>query len=46
VGGEWGGVAAWLIGPLLGGVLAWAVYEYVLNPRPKLTEHAAPAEQA
>lgn len=33
VGGEWGGVAAWLVGPLLGGVLAWALYEYVLAPR-------------
>jgi MIP family channel proteins len=33
VGGEWGGVAAWLIGPLLGGLLAWAVHEYVIAPR-------------
>ncbi len=33
VGGEWGGIAAWLIGPLLGGVLAWALHEYVLMPR-------------
>jgi MIP family channel proteins len=33
VGGEWGGVAAWLIGPLIGGVLAWALHEYVLEPR-------------
>jgi MIP family channel proteins len=46
VGGEWGGVAAWLIGPLLGGVLAWAVYEYVISPRSKGTRHAAPAEHA
>lgn len=36
VGGEWGGLAAWLIGPLLGGILAWALREYVLEPR----EHA------
>src|SRR5215204_676190 len=33
IGGEWGGVAAWLIGPLIGAVLAWAVHEYVLEPR-------------
>lgn len=33
VGGEWGGIAAWLVGPLLGGVLAWALYEYVIAPR-------------
>ncbi|HMG29348.1 MAG TPA: aquaporin [Jiangellaceae bacterium] len=33
VGGEWGGTAAWLIGPLLGGILAWALHEYVLAPR-------------
>ena len=46
VGGEWGGVVAWLIGPLLGGVLAWAVYEYVIAPRPETTKHAAPAEHA
>ncbi len=46
VGAEWGGVAAWLIGPLLGGALAWAVYEYVIAPRPEATKHAAPAEHA
>jgi MIP family channel proteins len=33
VSGEWGGTAAWLIGPLLGGVLAWALHSYVLMPR-------------
>lgn len=33
VGGEWGGVLAWLIGPLVGGALAWALHEYVLTPR-------------
>lgn len=36
VGGEWGGVAAWLIGPLLGGLLAWAVHEYVIAPQPEV----------
>lgn len=46
VGGEWGGTVAWLIGPLLGGVLAWAVYEYLISPRPEITKHAAPAERA
>jgi MIP family channel proteins len=46
VGGEWGGTAAWLIGPLLGGVLAWAVYEYLISPRPEITKHAAPAERS
>lgn len=45
VGGEWGGTAAWLVGPLLGGVLAWAVYEYLISPRPEITKHAAPAER-
>lgn len=35
VGGEWGATAAWLIGPMVGGVLAWAVYEYVISPREK-----------
>jgi MIP family channel proteins len=33
VGGEWGGTLAWLIGPLLGGVAAWALHTYVLTPR-------------
>jgi MIP family channel proteins len=33
VGGEWGGTVAWLIGPLLGGIAAWALHEYVLMPR-------------
>ncbi len=33
VGGEWGGTAAWLFGPLIGGALAWALHEYVLTPR-------------
>jgi MIP family channel proteins len=33
VGGEWSGIAAWLFGPLLGGVVAWALHEYVLMPR-------------
>lgn len=36
VGGEWGGVLAWLIGPVLGGMLAWAVHEYVLAPHPEV----------
>lgn len=36
VGGEWGGIAAWLIGPVLGAALAWAVYEYVLAPQPEV----------
>jgi MIP family channel proteins len=33
VGGEWGGTLAWLFGPLLGGVAAWALHTYVLMPR-------------
>ncbi|HEX2361285.1 MAG TPA: aquaporin [Jiangellaceae bacterium] len=33
VGGVWGGTLAWLIGPLLGGVAAWALHTYVLTPR-------------
>lgn len=38
VGGGWGGVAAWLIGPLLGAALAWAVYQYVLAPTPEVAD--------
>jgi MIP family channel proteins len=38
VSGEWGALGAWLIGPLLGGALAWAVYEYVLAPGPEVTQ--------
>jgi MIP family channel proteins len=34
VGGEWGGWAAWLIGPLAGGALAALVHDYVFAPRP------------
>jgi MIP family channel proteins len=33
VSGEWGGTLAWLMGPLLGGVAAWALHTYVLMPR-------------
>ena len=33
VGGVWSGTLAWLIGPLLGGVAAWALHTYVLTPR-------------
>jgi glycerol uptake facilitator-like aquaporin len=33
VGGEWGGTVAWLFGPLLGGIAAWALHAYVLMPR-------------
>ena len=33
VSGEWGGTLAWLIGPLLGGVAAWALHTYVIMPR-------------
>jgi MIP family channel proteins len=33
VSGEWGGVLAWVVGPLIGGVLAWLVHDYVLRPR-------------
>ncbi len=41
VGGEWSAFGAWLIGPLLGGALAWAVYEYVLAPASDVRpEHA------
>lgn len=31
VGGEWGGIASWLLGPLIGAVLAWLVFEYVIT---------------
>lgn len=33
VGGEWSAWAAWLIGPLVGGVLAALVHDHVLSPR-------------
>lgn len=46
VGGEWGATAAWLIGPLLGAVLAWAVYEYVISPRAEDVPSVEPAEDA
>ncbi len=32
VGGEWDGIASWLAGPLIGAVLAWALYTYVIAP--------------
>lgn len=32
-GGEWSGWPAWLIGPMLGGVAAWALYEFVISDR-------------
>jgi len=38
VSGEWGALGAWLIGPLLGAALAWAVFEYVLAPAPEVTQ--------
>src|SRR5690606_1000029 len=33
VSGEWDAVAAWLAGPLIGAVLAWAVYAFVIAER-------------
>lgn len=38
VGGDWGGLATWLIGPLLGGALAWAVHQFVIGTGKRLTE--------
>lgn len=38
VSGEWGGLATWLIGPLVGGLLAWAVHEYVIGTGKRLAE--------
>lgn len=32
VGGEWGGLWSWSIGPLLGGVAAWFLYQKVIVP--------------
>ncbi|WP_051426111.1 MIP/aquaporin family protein [Jiangella gansuensis] len=34
VSGEWDGIAAWLAGPLIGAVLAWALYWFVIADRP------------
>jgi MIP family channel proteins len=33
VAGEWDGVASWLAGPLIGAVLAWAIYHFVIADR-------------
>jgi MIP family channel proteins len=38
VSGEWGGLVTWLVGPLLGGVLAWAVHQFVIAPGKRLAE--------
>jgi MIP family channel proteins len=32
ISGEWSGLPAWLAGPLIGGVLAWALYTFVIAP--------------
>ncbi|NED96626.1 aquaporin [Phytoactinopolyspora alkaliphila] len=40
VGGEWGGILSWLVGPLLGAVLAWAVFEFVIGAPPEVTDDA------
>lgn len=40
VSGEWSALGAWLIGPLLGAGLAWAVHEYVLAPAPEVKQDA------
>ncbi|SDU86219.1 aquaporin Z [Jiangella alkaliphila] len=32
VGGEWDSVASWLAGPIIGGVVAWLLYRYVIAP--------------
>jgi MIP family channel proteins len=32
VSGEWGDIASWLAGPVIGALLAWAVYRYVISP--------------
>ncbi|WP_158542990.1 aquaporin [Phytoactinopolyspora halophila] len=31
VGGEWSGIASWLVGPLLGAAIAWLIYEFVIG---------------
>jgi glycerol uptake facilitator-like aquaporin len=33
VGGEWTGFWVYVLGPLLGGALAWLVHEFVVRPR-------------
>lgn len=40
VSGEWSAFGAWLIGPLLGAALAWAVHEYVLAPPVDVVQEA------
>lgn len=46
VSGEWGGLAAWLVGPLAGAVLAWVVYRFVISEPKRLDppEDQLPAE--
>ncbi|NEE01719.1 aquaporin [Phytoactinopolyspora halotolerans] len=44
VGAEWAGTVAWLAGPLIGAVAAWAVYEFVIGAG--MSEPAAEREPA
>jgi MIP family channel proteins len=37
VGGEWGGIVAWTLGPILGAALAWVLFEYVIAPKPAVS---------
>jgi MIP family channel proteins len=45
VGGEWGGTAAWVIGPLVGGALAALLHSYVITPAEAAKALAAAGEQ-
>ncbi|WP_053207189.1 MIP/aquaporin family protein [Jiangella muralis] len=40
VSGEWDDIASWLVGPLLGAVLAWALYHFVIAEPQRTTRRA------
>ena len=42
VSGEWDAVASWLAGPLIGAVLAWALYAFVISDREPSSKNTFP----
>lgn len=42
VSGEWDALAAWLAGPIIGAVLAWAVYQFVIAERQPASKKTFP----
>jgi MIP family channel proteins len=39
VGGEWSGILAWFLGPIMGAGLAWALHTFVIAPQPAVSTH-------